>query len=73
MHHSDEGGRPLVDDIDFPFIAWIPQKNAPVAVRTVSEFKVFISQLKFEYTLVLNPGWFKDLGFGVSMGGSYEV
>ena len=55
VHHSDEAGRPLINDIDFPFIGWIPGKSQPYAVRTIAEFKEFISLLNFEYTLALNP------------------
>lgn len=73
VHHSDEAGRPLVKEIDFPFIAWVPGKFAPFAVRNVAEFKEFIQSLEFKYVLALNPGWFRELGFGVSRGGSYEV
>ncbi|MBB6096130.1 hypothetical protein HNQ60_005021 [Povalibacter uvarum] len=73
VHHSDEAGRPLVNDIDFPFIAWIPGKPRPYAARNVSEFKELIALLKGEYVLALNPGWLKPLGIGVSGGGSYEV
>ena len=73
VHHSDEAGRPLVKDIDFPFIAWVPTHAQPYAVCNVADFKAFISMLKFEYVLALNPGWFRQLGFGVSRGGSYEV
>lgn len=73
VHHSDEAGRPMVNDIDFPFIAWVPGEKAPRAVRNVGEFKEFIKQLNFKYVLALNPGWLRELGFGVSGGGSYEA
>jgi hypothetical protein len=73
VHHSDEAGRPLVNDIDFPFIAWVPGHPAPYAVSTPDDFKAFIRLLNFKYVLALNPGWLRQLGFGVSPGGSYEV
>lgn len=73
VHHSDEAGRPLVNDIDFPFIAWIPGKSVPYAAQDTTDFKELISLLNSEYVLALNPGWFKQLGFGVSKGGSYEI
>jgi hypothetical protein len=72
VHHSDEAGRPLISVIDFPFIGWIPDHNQPYAVRNVGEFKEFIALVKFEYQLMLNPGWLRHLGFSVSSGGSYE-
>jgi hypothetical protein len=73
VHHSDEAGRPLVNDIDFPFIAWVPGLSVAYAVRGVGEFKEFIGLLKSDYVLALNPGWLRQLGIGVSRGGSYEV
>lgn len=73
VHHSDEAGRPKVDAIDFPFIAWVPGKAEPVAVSDVGDFKSFIGSLRSEYVLALNPGWLRQLGVGVSRGGSYEV
>jgi hypothetical protein len=73
VHHSDEAGRPLVKEIDFPFIGWIPGTSEPCAVRNVSEFKEFVGKLQGKYVLALNPGWFRQLGIGVSPGGSYEV
>ncbi len=73
VHHSDEAGRPCVDDIDFPAILWVPGESEPVAVCNVGDLKRLIGDLRFQYQLVLNPGWFRELGIGVSMGGSYEV
>lgn len=73
VHHSDEAGRPMVNDIDFPFIAWVPGRMQPYSAQNVSDFKQFIAELKNEYVLAMNPGWLKHLGIGVSAGGSYEV
>lgn len=73
VHHSDEAGRPLVDDIDFPFIAWMPGEVAPYAACNVDDFKELISSLRQRYVLALNPGWLRQLGIGVSAKGSYEV
>lgn len=73
VHHSDEAGRPLVNDIDFPFIGWIPGHDAPYAVRDVSEFKTFIALLRFEYQLIMNPGWLRQLGIMTGQSGAYTV
>src|SRR5262249_20335538 len=56
VHHSDEAGRPLVKDIDFPFIAWVPGESVPFAASTPDDFKMFIAGLHSEYVLSLNPG-----------------
>src|SRR5262249_4700388 len=61
VHHSDEAGRPLIKEIDFPFIAWIPGTAAPVGVRDVADFKSLIAMLGTDYVLALNPGWFRQL------------
>lgn len=73
VHHSDEAGRPLVNDIDFPFIVWLPGRTEPYAVCKIAEFRELIALLEQDYVLALNPGWMKHLGFGVSAGGSYEI
>lgn len=73
VQHSDEAGRPLINDIDFPFIAWVPGKTEPYAAQNPGDFKELIALLKTDYVLALNPGWFRQLGIGVSKGGSYEV
>jgi hypothetical protein len=83
VHHSDEAGRPLVSEMDFPIIAWVPKETQPYGIRNAAEFREFIGELAFKYQMVLNPGWFRELGYnlqkrhgmiiGVSRGGSYEV
>lgn len=73
VHHSDEAGRPMVSDMDFPIIAWVPGVNQEYCITTTQEFKEFIGTLRFDYQLMLNPGWFNQLGFGVSVRGSYEI
>lgn len=73
VHHSDEAGRPLVNDIDFPFIGWIPGKSQPYAVCNTSEFKEFIALLDFDYMLNLNPGWLRQLGVMTGTSGAYTV
>jgi len=72
VHHSDEAGRPMVSSIDFPCIAFTPGKPA-CCIENTNDLKGFLSALSFEYVLGLNPGWHRQLGIGVSKGGSYEV
>lgn len=72
VHHSDEAGRPMVSSIDFPCIAFTPGKPATL-VENTNDLKLFLAALSFDYVLGLNPGWHRQLGIGVSQGGSYEV
>lgn len=72
VHHSDEAGRPMVADIDFPCVAFVPDRPA-TCVQNVSDLKAFLASLSFEFVLGLNPGWHQQLGISVSSGGSYEV
>ena len=62
----------MVSNIDFPFVAFVPSEPA-YCVTSVTEVKEFIEQLRARYVLALNPGWFKQLGIGVTPKGRYEV
>jgi hypothetical protein len=74
VHHSDEAGRPFVNEIDFPWIAWIPQKGDAVLVQNTTEFKEFITRYCLgKYYVTINPGWRAALGIGWSMGGHHTV
>jgi hypothetical protein len=84
VHHSDEAGRPFVEELDFPVIAWVPGHSNPYGIGSVADLKLFIAKLNFAYVLMMNPGWFNQLGIqgpggtsslrpSASMGGSYEV
>ena len=73
VHHSDEAGRPLITSIDYPFVAFVPGQAEAYCVRNTSDFKTFIGSLMTAYVITLNPGWQRQLGIGVSKGGSYEV
>lgn len=72
VHHSDEAGRPMVSSIDFPCIAFVPNEQ-PFCVENSNDLKLFLASLEAKYVLGLNPGWYRELGIGVSSGGSYEV
>ncbi len=73
VHHSDEAGRPMVKDIDFPCIAFVPGDPWCHALENVHDLKLFIGGLKSKYVLGLNPGWLGQLGISVSKGGAYTV
>ncbi len=72
VHHSDEAGRPLVSDIDFPCLFFTPDEEAYCA-RNVQDLKQLLCLLNFDYVLGLNPGWHRQLGVGVSREGHYEI
>ncbi|WP_248806660.1 CyaA/EF/ExoY family adenylyl cyclase toxin [Pseudomonas sp. MWU13-2100] len=72
VHHSDEAGRPLVYDIDFPCLFFTPHEEAYCA-RSVQDLKQLLRQLSFDYVLGLNPGWHRQLGLTMSPKGHYEV
>ena len=65
VHHSDEGGRPFVGDIDLPIFAVIPGRSACYALPSVAGLRQFITaELNREYAPVFSPGWMKQLVFG---------
>jgi len=65
VHHSDEGGRPLVVDIDLPVFAVIPGKMAPYLLSNVGDVRQFVTaELDNQYAPVFNPGWMRQLTGG---------
>lgn len=64
VHHSDEGGRPFVDDVDLPVFAVVPGHNEPYGIESVEDLRQFISlTLGADYAPMFNPGWMKQLVF----------
>lgn len=62
IHHSDEGGRPFVDEIDLPVFAVIPKVKEPYALSSVEDLRQFITaELGGNYATVFSPGWMKQL------------
>jgi hypothetical protein len=71
VHHSDEGGRPFVSDIDLPVFAVIPGKRGCYALTSVEDLRQFITQeLGGQYAPVFHPGWMKQLVFAGRDGGT---
>jgi hypothetical protein len=73
VHHSDEAGRPKVHDIDFPFIAFIPDKTEAYLAQNLADFKSLISMVIKTHQITFNPGWQQQFGFSTTIRGSYEV
>lgn len=62
VHHSDEGGRPFVGDIDLPVFAVVPGRSDCFALESVPDLRQFITQeLNREFAPVFSPGWMKQL------------
>ncbi|MDB5445761.1 MAG: Toxin subunit [Phenylobacterium sp.] len=71
VHHSDEGGRPFVNDIDLPVFAVIPGKRGCYAMLSVEDLRQFITQeLDRQYAPVFHPGWMRQLVFAGRDGGT---
>jgi hypothetical protein len=64
VHHSDEGGRPFVGDVDLPIFAVVPGENQAFGLESVEDLRQFITeQVRGRYAPVLHPGWMKQLVF----------
>ncbi|MFN7724187.1 MAG: anthrax toxin-like adenylyl cyclase domain-containing protein [Rubrivivax sp.] len=67
VHHSDEGGRPFVKDIDLPIFAVVPGGKEAYALRSVPDLRQFITKVlndQSKYATVVSPGWVTQLVFG---------
>lgn len=68
VHHSDEGGRPFVADIDLPVFAVVPGRGSCYALESVYDLRQFITaELDRAYAPVFNPGWMRQLVFGADL------
>lgn len=64
VHHSDEGGRPFVEDVDLPVFAVVPGERDAYGIEDVGDLRQFISvTLGAGYAAMFNPGWMKQLVF----------
>ena len=61
VHHSDEGGRPFVEDVDLPVFAVLPFKGAPYGIESVEDMRQFISVDLRGFAPVFNPGWMRQV------------
>jgi hypothetical protein len=63
VHHSDEGGRPFVGDVDLPIFAVVPGQARAYGIESVEDLRQFISVTLNGYAPVFNPGWMKQMVF----------
>jgi len=73
VHHSDEAGRPKVEGVELDFIAFVPGHREPYFMRTLDDLKKFFALVVKSHSIVLNPGWGRQLGFGATPKGNWEV
>ncbi len=61
VHHSDEAGRPAIDDIDLPLVGFIPKVDA-FFMKTVQDLEVFLrGAVNRGYVPEFNKAWFRQL------------
>ena len=64
VHHSDEGVRPFVEDVDLPVFAVVPGATQAFGLEDIGYLRQFITEhVRGEYAPVLHPGWMKQLVF----------
>jgi len=64
VHHSDEGGRPFVGDVDLPVFAVVPGQQDCYAIEDLGDMRQFIrAELGADYAAMFNPGWMRELVF----------
>jgi hypothetical protein len=66
VHHSDEGGRPFVGDVDLPLIAFTPPgfgTRNTFGIQDLQDMRAFVDMCrKGQYAIVLNRGWVAEIG-----------
>jgi len=64
-HHSDEGGRPFVDEVDLPLVAFVPtqSRNYTFGISSISQFRAFVTRVdRLGFQVILNAGWMRQTG-----------
>lgn len=66
VHHSDEAGRPFIDDVDMPVFAVVPHKANPYGLENLEDLREFWAGTvrNGDYVPFLNPNWMSWLAFG---------
>lgn len=66
VHHSDEAGRPFIDDVDMPVFAVVPQQPRPYGLENLEDLREFWTDWvrTGQYVPFLNPNWMTWLVFG---------
>ncbi len=62
VHHSDEAGRPLVDDVDLPVFAVVPGQPQPFALMNLDDLREFLHLwIGQDYVFSFNPKWARHI------------
>ena len=75
VHHSDEAGRPFVDDVDLPVFAVVPKEAKPFALSDLGDVREFFSLFigAKGYVPMFNPGWMSELVFNKRGVGAADI
>ena len=59
VHHSDEAGRPFVNDVDLPVFGVVPGQAQPYGIAGLDDLREFLTEhCRYgPYVPMLNPGW----------------
>lgn len=74
VHHSDEAGRPFIDDIDMPVFAAVPRQQRPYGIEVLEDLREFWADWvkTGRYVPFLNPNWMGTLVFGKTVDGKQK-
>ena len=74
VHHSDEAGRPFIDDVDMPVFAVVPNQVNPYGLENLEDLREFWTDwVRYGgYVPFLNPNWMSWLAFGKTGTGGQE-
>lgn len=73
VHHGDEAGRPKVTEVELEVIAFVPGDSNAYFVKTLGDLKDFFRVVVRDYSITLNPGWQRQLGFSATPAGNWEA
>lgn len=73
VHHGDEVGRPRVTEVELDVIAFVPNDRNAYFIKTLADLKDFFRVVVRNYSITLNPGWQRQLGFSATPAGNWEV
>ncbi|HEY2856360.1 MAG TPA: anthrax toxin-like adenylyl cyclase domain-containing protein [Gemmatimonadaceae bacterium] len=73
VHHGDEVGRPKVTEVELEVIAFVPGDRNAYFIKTLGDLKDLFRVVIRDYSITLNPGWQRQLGFAATPAGNWEA